>query len=326
MNSAVLYTNLKGEPSMNRLLTYQIAPSDAGLRVEQFLRRQGFSRQNLVELKKMPESILVNGYRYRLNQTLSADDELIVHIQEETSSEKIPPIPLPLDIIFEDEDLLVVNKPAGMPIHPSRGNYYNSLANALAWHYARQGKPFIFRCTNRLDRDTSGLTIVAKHMVSSNILSHMAKHHEIERNYLAIVRGSIFPKSGTIDAPLSRKPGSVIERTIDFTHGERAVTHYQVVDEKKGHSLVSLCLETGRTHQIRIHMKHLGHPLIGDYLYNPDMEYMTRQALHSARLHFTHPVTRENMVFSVPLPADMQTFGWEFSLPSQPPCPTLDQL
>lgn len=304
---------------MNRTLTYQITKSEDGLRVEQYLRRRGFSRQNLVELKKTPESILVNGIWYYLNQPLSAGDKLVVHIRETSSSEKVPPIPLPLDIVFEDEDLLVVNKPAKMPIHPSQGNYYHSLANALAWYYQQQGKPFIFRCTNRLDRDTSGLTVIAKHMVSSNILSRMARQHEIERNYLAIVRGCVHPKSGTIDAPLSRKEGSVIERTIDFAHGEPAVTHYRVLEEKKGHSLVSLRLETGRTHQIRIHMKHLGYPLIGDYLYNPDMEYMTRQALHSARLRFVHPITEKQMDFSVPLPEDMQVFGWDTSAmpPSQ---------
>lgn len=295
---------------MNRTLTYHITASDTGLRVEQYLRRRGFSRQNLVELKKMPESILVNGTWYYLNQTLSAGDELAVHIREEMSSEKIPPVPLPLDIIYEDEDLLVVNKPAGMPIHPSQGNYYHSLANALAWYYKQQDKPFIFRCTNRLDRDTSGLTVIAKHMLSSNILSRMAKEHEIERGYLAIVRGNVFPAHGSINAPLSRKPGSVIERIIDFEHGEHAVTHYRTLEQKNGHSLIALRLETGRTHQIRIHMKYLGYPLIGDYLYNPDMEYMTRQALHSAHLRFKHPVTGEIMDFSAPLPDDMRIFGW----------------
>ena len=296
---------------MNRILTYHITASETGLRVEQYLRRRGFSRQNLVELKKMPESIMVNGTWYYMNQTLSEDDELIVRIRETASSDKIPPVSLPLHIVYEDEDLVVVNKPAGMPIHPSMGNYYYSLANALAWYYRQQDKTFIFRCTNRLDRDTSGLTVIAKHMLSSNILSRMAKSHEIERHYLAIVRGSITPETGSINAPLSRKPGSVIERIVDFEHGEHAVTHYRKLETKNGHSLVALRLETGRTHQIRIHMKYLGYPLIGDYLYNPDMEYMTRQALHSAHLCFKHPITGEIMNFSAPLPDDMMIFGWK---------------
>ena len=292
---------------MDRMLNYTIQKDEDGLRVEQFLRRRGYSRQNLVELKKMPRSILVNGGPRRLNEILTDMDTLTVHIQEHISSLQIPPVRLPLDIIYEDEDIIVINKPAGMPVHPSINNYTNTLANGLAWYYQEQGKPFIFRCTNRLDRDTSGLTIIAKHMLSSNILSRMTVRHEIRREYLAIVRGSLQPAEGTISAPLSRKPGSVIERTVDFDHGERAVTHYHVVEETNGHSLVSLLLETGRTHQIRIHMKYLGFPLIGDYLYNPDMEYMQRQALHSCRLALNHPITGEKLEFRAPLPEDMQS-------------------
>lgn len=291
---------------MDRMLDYTVQINEDGLRVEQFLRRRGYSRQNLVELKKMPLSILVNGSPCRLNEILTDMDTLTVHIQEHVSSLQIPPVHLPLDIIYEDEDIIIINKPAGMPVHPSINNYTNTLANGLAWYYREQGKPFIFRCTNRLDRDTSGLTIIAKHMLSSNILSRMTVRHEIRREYLAIVRGSVQPAEGTISAPLSRKPGSVIERTVDFDHGERAVTHYHVVEEKNGHSLVSLLLETGRTHQIRIHMKYLGFPLIGDYLYNPDMEYMQRQALHSCCLALSHPITGEKLEFHAPLPEDMQ--------------------
>lgn len=291
---------------MNRILTYKIKPSEEGLRIEQFLRGNGYSRQNLVELKKMNESVLLNDIWVHLNDTLHTDDLLTIHIQENESSEKIPPIEHPLDIVYEDEDIIVINKPAGMPIHPSQNNYYNSLANALAYYYQQQGNEFIFRCTNRLDRDTSGLTVIAKHMLSSNILSAAVRRHDIHREYLAIVRGNVTPASGTIDAPLSRKEGSIIERMVDFEHGEHAITHYKVVDYKNGHSLVSLHLETGRTHQIRIHMKHIGFPLVGDYLYNPDMEYITRQALHSHRLKFTHPITGEPMEFVAPLPEDMQ--------------------
>ncbi len=290
---------------MNRTLTYKITEQESGLRIEQYLRRNGYSRQNLTELKKMPESVLVNGIWFYLTQTLSVGDTLTIRIQETEPSKNIPPTNIPLNILYEDEDILVVNKPAGMPIHPSMNNYYYSLANACAYYYQQQNKPFIFRCTNRLDRDTSGVTVIAKHMLSSNILSSYAHNHVIERNYLAIVRGSVSPASGTITAPLSRKSGSVIERIVDFEHGEHAVTHYEVLEEKNGHSLVSLRLETGRTHQIRIHMKYLGFPLIGDYLYNPDMEFISRQALHSYRLRFAHPITGERMTFIAPLPEDM---------------------
>lgn len=292
---------------MNRVIEYIIDSASDGLRVEQYLRRRGYSAQNLAEIKRMPQSILVNNIHYYMRQPLTAGDHLMVRICETKSSEKIPPVKLSLNIVYEDEDLIVINKPAGMPIHPSLNHYTNSMANALAWYYHEQGKPFIFRCCNRLDRDTSGLTVVAKHLVSANILSDMVRRHKIHREYLAITRGLVTPKSGTIDAPLGRRPGTIIERTVDFEHGETAITHYRVVDEKNGHSLVSLCLETGRTHQIRIHMKYLGFPLIGDYLYNPDMENITRQALHSHRLIFTHPITGEKLKFHAPLPQDMQS-------------------
>ena len=290
---------------MNRNIDYIIDEDSAGLRVEQFLRRKRYSGQNLSEIKRMPKSILVNGVHYYMRQELSTGDYLQVRICETQNSEKIPPTKLPLDIVYEDEDLLVLNKPAGMPIHPSLNNYTNSIANALAYYFQSQGKPFIFRCCNRLDRDTSGLTIVSKHLVSGSILSDMTKYREVHREYLAIARGSVTPSEGTIQAPLGRKEGTIIERTVDWEHGEDAVTHYKVVKEANGHSLVSLRLETGRTHQIRIHMKYLGYPLIGDYLYNPDMEYMTRQALHSHHMEFTHPITGEHMSFTAPLPEDM---------------------
>ena len=291
---------------MNRVIDYIIDEAGDGLRIEQYLRRKGYSGQNLAEIKRMPQSVLVNGEHYYMKQELNTGDHLSIHICETKCSEKIPPVRIPLDIVYEDEDIIVINKQAGMPIHPSLNNYMNSMANALAWYYQEQGKPFIFRCCNRLDRDTSGLTVVAKHLVSGNILSDMVRRRDIHREYLAIVRGHVSPEAGTINAPLARKPGTIIERTVDWEQGETAITHYRLVEERNGHSLISLRLETGRTHQIRIHMKYLGYPLIGDYLYNPDMEYIGRQALHSHRLSFTHPITGKPMEFTAPLPKDME--------------------
>ena len=290
---------------MERIITYHIDDQTDGMRVEQYLRRIGYSYQNLTRLKKMPESILINGVWSYMRTPLHGNDILTVHIRETENSPNILPARLPLDILYEDEDIIIVNKPAGMPVHPSLNNYRNSLANALMYYYQEQGKPFIFRCTNRLDRDTSGLTVIAKHMVSSSILSAMTARHDIKREYLAIVRGCVTPASGTVNAPIGRTGSSLIERKIDFENGEQAVTHYRVVGEKNGHSLVSLILETGRTHQIRVHMQYIGYPLIGDYLYNPDMEYIQRQALHSYCLSFRHPITGKDLKFTAELPADM---------------------
>lgn len=291
---------------MNRTLTYTIPESSHGFKVSQYLKHRGYSDRNLTELKKIPDSVLTNGTPAHMNQRLSANDILTVHIRENTSSENILPVPLPLTVIYEDADLIIVDKPAGMPVHPSSNHNHNTLANALAWYFARQSIPFVFRCTNRLDQDTSGLVLVAKHMVSSAVIASMVKRHDIHREYLAIVQGNVTPPSGTVNAPLSRKPGNIIEQEVDFIHGENAVTHYHTLTQKNGYSLVSLILETGRTHQIRVHMKYLGFPLIGDYLYNPDMEQISRQALHSYRLSFRHPITGEQMEFTAPMPDDMQ--------------------
>ena len=224
---------------MERTLIYTADNSIVSMPVSYFLKQKGFSSQNLVQLKKDPSAVLANGIPCFMNHILQPGDTLTLHIREDHSSEKIPPVNLPLNIVYEDADLMVINKPAGMPIHPSMNNYYNSLANALAYYFKQQNCPFVFRCINRLE------------------------------------------------------------------NGESAVTHYRVLDEKNGHSLVSLILETGRTHQIRIHMKYLGYPLIGDYLYNPDMEHIQRQALHAWKLSFVHPITGEKMQFTAPLPKDM---------------------
>lgn len=300
---------------MHRILEYHITASSQGTTIKYFLMGQGYTAGSLSQIKQYPEGILLNGKSAAVNQMLHENDRLTIHITEETSSVKITPVELPLDIVYEDEDILVINKPAGMPIHPSANNYDTSVANALAWYFHRQGIPFVFRCINRLDKDTSGLTLIAKHFVSAGILSDMAARKgnasslsrgTILREYLAIVRGMLTPPVGTIDAPIGRKPGSIIERMVDYEKGEPAITHYQLIKEANGHSLVSLQLVTGRTHQIRVHMKHIGFPLTGDYLYNPDRERIRRQALHSHRLAFKHPITCNEMDFTAPLPADMQ--------------------
>lgn len=297
---------------MNRTIIYHIDEASQGLKISAFLCQKRFSSKNLIDLKKDEKSILLNDRPVLQNKLLTAGDILAVQIREDAWSTNIVPVARPLDIVYEDEDIVVVNKPSGMPIHPSMDNYDNSMANALMWYYKEQKKPFVFRCINRLDRDTSGLTIVAKHKVSAGILGTMvagkacgADEGGIEREYLAIVRGTVEPRENVIDAPIARKEDSVLERIVDYEKGERAVTHYKVIKEENEHSLVSLKLETGRTHQIRVHMKHIGYPLIGDFLYNPDMEYIERQALHSYRLTFRHPITHAYMELTAPLPDDM---------------------
>ena len=291
---------------MNRTLKYKIADEYINFSVEKFLKAQGYSSANITAIKKMPNNVVIDGQWVHMNHRLSSGDVLTVNISEDASSEKIPPVKMDLDIVYEDEDIIVINKPAGLPIHPSLNHYEDSLANGLAYYYESQNKPFIFRCANRLDKNTSGLTVIAKHLVSGNILSTMVKNREFHREYYAIVRGCLVPSEGTIDAPIGRVDDSIITRCVDFEKGERAITHYKVIDEKNGHSLVSIHLETGRTHQIRVHFIYIGHPLIGDQLYNPDFEWMDRQALHSHKISFVHPITKKAMEFVAPLPDDMR--------------------
>ena len=292
---------------MTRILEYQITEQFHNMTIGNYLKTLGFSHQCVIALKKQEKGILLNGIWAYVNTLLSEGDTLTLTLSEDESSEKIPPVNLPLHILYEDEDILVLNKPADMPIHPSLNNYENTLANAVAYYYDSQNIPFVFRCINRLDRDTTGVTMLAKNPFSAGILSEMVRNREIHREYVAIADGIFLQKEGIVDAPIGRKDGSTIEREINLETGERAITHYTVLKENKdlNCSQIKLWLETGRTHQIRVHMKHLGHPLLGDFLYNPDMTYIKRQALHSHSLTFKHPITKEPMHFVAPVPSDM---------------------
>jgi 23S rRNA pseudouridine1911/1915/1917 synthase len=290
---------------MIRILNYRIIEPDNNKTILQFLQEHGYSRNVIIHLKKTPDSILKNDIWSYVNEPLYTGDTLKITIIENEGSPKIVPIELPLPIVYEDEDILVVNKPADMPVHPSMNHYENTLANAVMWYFSNQGIAYTFRCINRLDRDTTGLTILAKNMLSAGILSSFMQKHEIHKEYRAICEG-IVPPYGTINAPIARAGDSAIERCVDPEHGEEAITHYICEKTDGRHSLVKLILDTGRTHQIRVHMKYLGHPLIGDFLYHPDDKTMSRQALHCCCLKFRHPITGENMHFEAPLPEDMQ--------------------
>lgn len=292
---------------MQRNFTYQITDEFNNCTISSYLKAQYYPHAVMVHLKKTPESILLNGKWEYVNTHVKTGDLLEIKLIEEECSANIPPVYAPFSIVYEDDDILVIDKPANMPIHPSLNHYENTLANAVCYYFTNQGIPYTFRCVNRLDKNTTGLTIIAKHMLSSAILSQDVAVKSIKREYLAIVCGET-DDSGTIDAPIERKDSSTIERQIDYVHGERAVTHYRKIDSKNGYTLLSLILETGRTHQIRVHMSSIGHPLIGDFLYHPASTELTRQALHSHKLEFRHPITKETMVFTAPLPADMADF------------------
>ena len=292
---------------MERKLEYIITNEFHNKTIEQFLKHEEFPHQAIVQLKRTTEGILLNGVWAYVNQKLSSGDTLSLHLVEDVAESSIEPIYVPLNIVYEDEDLVVIDKPANMPVHPSMNHHEGTLANGLMYYFKEQGQKFTFRAVNRLDRDTSGLTMVAKHLLSGGILSRQISTKSIHRTYRAISQGKI-PEHGTIDAPISRVADSTIERCVDFATGEHAVTHFTrlAYNAEKNLSLVALKLETGRTHQIRVHLKHIGYPIIGDFLYNPDYTYCQRQALHSATLDFVHPITKKEMHFASPLPEDLK--------------------
>ena len=300
-----------------RIIHYRIPNSYEGHKISEFLRNQGISTKSIIRLKSDVKNVLLNDEPGFINRILKKDDRLTLCVKELESSKKIPPVDLPLSIIYEDEDILIVNKPANMPIHPSMNNYENTLGNAVAYYYMKKGEPFLYRCINRLDRDTTGLTILAKHYLSCGILYDKMESREIKRTYYAIVENrTVFDapyahrllQTGTIDLPLGRRPDSAIERMVDIKNGDKAITHYRVLATNDGLSLLELQLDTGRTHQIRVHMQAIGHPLIGDFLYNPKDTHMKRQALHAGKLSFRHPITKEILSFTAPVPQDMQVF------------------
>lgn len=303
---------------MKTTMTYLIQQHDARKTVEQFLLSKGYSAALIRRLRRTEHSILKNDAPVYTTYRLDEGNMLSVTLPEDHGSEKILPVPMKLDIRYEDRDLLVVNKAAGVPIHPSQGNHDNTLANGIAWYLGEKGESAAYRAINRLDRDTTGLLILAKHALSACILSGMVRTHTIRRCYLAAAAG-IVPPEGVIDAPIARAGTSTIERCVDFEQGDSARTHYRTryYNPDTDCSLVELRLETGRTHQIRVHMSYIGHPLPGDFLYNPDYRMIKRQALHSWQLDFIHPIKKEPLHFEAPLPDDMRLlFGLDTPLDS----------
>ncbi len=299
-----------------RKIRYDITTEYDGMKISRFLQLKGYSEKNLTVLRGQEETIYLNGRPVHMNETICQGDSIEVYIPEVEEATAVVPVNIPIEVVYEDEDIIVINKPANMPIHPSRMHQNNSLANALAYYYKKDlddkdavDNKFVFRCINRLDRDTTGLTIVAKHMVSAAILYNEMKGRDIRRTYYAIVEEAAdnrLTDSRIIDAPIGRVDEQGIARRVDYENGQPAVTHYEVIDRVGDLALVQLKLETGRTHQIRVHMSYIGHPLIGDNIYNPRNSIMDRQALHAGELEFIHPITGEKLIIKADIPEDMK--------------------
>ncbi|MBR5390114.1 MAG: RluA family pseudouridine synthase [Clostridia bacterium] len=285
-------------------LTYLCQPEDAGLEVLTLLRREFRLSANLLrQLKTSETGILLDGVRVTVRQRVTAGQALsILREPDSGKTRRVPPAPGALDIVYEDGDLLILNKPAGLAVHPSPGHRDgDTLGNRVVWHLSQMGQTPTFRAINRLDRGTSGLMTCAKNKLAAQRLEDQLAAGDIRRIYHAVTEGDAMPDEGTVDLPIGKAEGCGIRRCVR-DDGQRAVTHFRVLRRQGGRALLELRLETGRTHQIRCHMSHLGFPLCGDFMYGREIPGMTGFALHSCLLSLLHPSTGEALSFAAPDP------------------------
>jgi 23S rRNA pseudouridine1911/1915/1917 synthase len=258
------------------------------------------SRQTLKKIKFAGGAIYLNNEPVNVRAPVKKGDTIDCLLPKEPRSPSLYPVEMPLEIIHEDDFILVINKPAGLPVMPKMEHDKPSLAHGLIHYYDQTALPYTVHIVTRLDQDTSGLVLVAKHQLAHGYFRDM----KVKRRYLALVEGTLKQKAGSITLPIARKEGSIIERCVD-RNGKYAETHYQVIEETNTGSLLNIELKTGRTHQIRVHFSHLKHPLLGDTLYGGTKDKATRQALHCYHLAFTHPYTNEALSFIAPWPEDL---------------------
>lgn len=277
--------------------------------IKEFLLKRNYSKKCLSFLKET-DGVFLNGLKAKLTTRLNLNDLIRVVFDEHDDNEMVVDTDIPLDIVYEDQDIIVVNKPAFMPVHPSYENYDRTLANALSHYYHSKGETYTNRCITRLDGDTSGFVLLARNLYSGAVLSKLMRDHQIRKQYTAIVSGNFTETDGIVDRPIYRPSPDRIERAVaENGKGHEAVTIYHVEKQIPGASLLKIETQTGRTHQIRVHMACIGHPLLGDKLYNPTPDSMPRQCLHVNRLSFPHPITGEMMLFESGLPLDMKKMG-----------------
>jgi len=305
--------------------TFIVGADETGTRLDVFLTKHtGLSRSRIKHLITDGYLVIESGEPSKPSYSVEKGDVIEITIPSVEEPDFLPEN-IPIDIIFQDEHIMVVNKPAGMVVHPGRGNVSGTLASALLYHcksLSGVGDRMRPGIVHRLDMDTSGLIVVALNNQSHSILSEMIHNHEVKRNYTAIVWGHPEPQSGTIDAPIGRHPRKGTLRAV-ITSGKSAITHYKLTDSYEFLSRLSITLETGRTHQVRAHLAHIGHHVFGDPHYggrderlkgfSPDirekakqlLKNINRQALHAERLEFIHPVTGEELSFEASLPEDI---------------------
>ena len=283
---------------------YKVKISDES--IKQILKNKfNMSERYILKLKRN-KCICINGFpvyidfKIKPNDILSIEDDF-----EEDSSNILPNSSILLNILFEDDYLLVVDKPANLPVHPSILHYENSLSNGVKYYFEKIHLKKKIRPVNRLDKDTSGIVIFAKNEYIQNILVKQMQNNVFKKYYIAFLDGILENDEGTINAPIARKENSIIERTIS-ENGENAISHYKVLERFVNMTKVEFRLETGRTHQLRVHSKYIGHPIIGDTLYGQESELISRQALHAYKVEFIHPVSSEKIIIMSELPIELK--------------------
>lgn len=285
---------------------YIVKKEDVGLSYKELVRNNFTFSSRLMTKLKQNKLILINGEFKKMYLTAKGGDIITIKLPEEKSD--FPPEPIDINPVFEDSDLLIINKQQGYVVHPTKGHTLHTIANGIMQYMIDTNQSFKIRFINRLDMDTTGLLAIAKNSHSQDGFTKQMAENKVSKRYVSIVKGLIEEDNGTINVPIGRPDPERVERGV-MENGYPSITHYKVLERyKKGYTLVELLLETGRTHQIRVHMSHIGHPVLGDHLYGGENPWLIeRQALHARYLSFYHPVNGELMEVEAPLPDDMKS-------------------
>ena len=289
-------------------LIYTVKSNDNFTNLKELLKTKFEISDRLLLKLKRENKILVNSTPSSINSLVNCNDKIEVTIDFCEDNSNVPATKMDLNILYEDESYLIIDKPSGIPVHPSMDHYEDSLSSGVKYYFDKNNINKKIRPVNRLDKNTSGIVIFAKNEYIQECLVKQMKQGIFKKEYIAICKGVFAEKTGTIDFPIARKEPSIIERCVS-PDGSKSITHYKVLKEitidNKEYSVVSCTLETGRTHQIRVHMQYIGHELLGDTLYGSSSTLINRQALHAHKISFIHPITKKEVTYTSPLPQDM---------------------
>ncbi len=289
---------------MNNKLKYFIKDEGSGTKIREYLKIKLNISSRFIKKAALERRIWVNGIPVKMNYILKSEDTIEIDLHR-AETQNIVPEKMDLSIVYEDDDVVVVNKQPGIVVHPTKRYQEGTLANGLLYYFKEKGEDCIVRLVNRLDMDTSGLVLIAKNQFAHMSLARDMKLDSFKKGYIAVAMGNLEKKKGTIDLPIYRTGGDSINRVID-ERGQKSITHYEVEESLNSGDIIKLELETGRTHQIRVHLSAIGHPIYGDTLYGGDNKIIKRQALHAYKLSFPHPRTGNVVELEINIPKDIK--------------------